>query len=315
MPVCVILGAGPGVSQSVAKAFLSRGFHVALCARDQQKLGKLATALGRNTSKWALDVSNFAILKNTLQEITSKQGEIEVVIFNAFSLAPGKSLDVDLEKFHDSLKVNVSSALAAAQAVTPSMIKNGRGSILFTGGGFALQPFSDLAALSVGKAGLRALAHCLFNELKSKGVHAGTVTICGTVQPGSAFDPDVIAGEFLRLHDQPVGSFEPEIIFTGANDASLTDTSKTDAQSFPYKSLVSFRFKVPVTDEIKALIPAEKARIAQLRDQNVVTQVFLAKDGTHGWLALQGQDRNTLLEQLQTLPMHDYLHFEFDELS
>jgi hypothetical protein len=237
-----------------------------------------------------------------------------VLIFNAFNLSPGRGLELDIETFTDSMKVNIASALASTQAVIPSMLKNSRGSVLFTGGGFALQPYADLTALSVGKAGLRALARCLFEELTPKGVHVATVTICGTVQAGTQFDPDLIAKAFLRLHDQPIGSFEPEIIFTGnANEKPHSDSKPSD-KSFPYKALVSFRFKVPITDEIKALIPAEKSRVAELQNQDFITQFYLAKDGQHGWAAVQDKDKASAFEQLQTLPLHDYLDFEFEEL-
>ncbi len=215
MAVCVILGAGPGVGNSVAKAFLDRGYHVALCARDENKLANLAAAFGDRASIWKVDVSDQAALRKTLDDIGAAHGEVEVLHFNAFTLAAGAATELDAETFNESMQINITSALVSTQAVIPSMIKNGKGTVLFTGGGFALQPFSDLAALSVGKAGLRALAHCLHQELKSKGVHVGTVTICGTVQPGTDFDPDLIAKAFVRLHDQPKGAFEAEIMFAG----------------------------------------------------------------------------------------------------
>jgi NAD(P)-dependent dehydrogenase (short-subunit alcohol dehydrogenase family) len=75
-----------------------------------------------------------------------------------------------------------------------------RGSILFTGGGFALYPSPQAPALSLGKASIRALALILAQELAPAGVRVGTVTIMGTVTPGTSLDPNRIAAAFLDLH-------------------------------------------------------------------------------------------------------------------
>ena len=66
--------------------------------------------------------------------------------------------------------------------------------------------------LGIGKAGLRNLCFSLYQELKSKGIHAATVTIKGFVKPGTKWDPDAIAEEFWKLYLQKPGEFEREII-------------------------------------------------------------------------------------------------------
>lgn len=215
MATCVILGAGKGIGQSVAKEFKSRGYHIALCARNKDKLVELAQQLGDDTSTWAVDVADSENLKQALADIASSHGDIEVLIYNAYSAEMGKGSTLDVDKFNQSLLVNVSGALVAAQAVAPAMMAREKGTILITGGGFALQPFHNQTALSVGKAGLRALSQCLHQELGRKGVHVATVTVCGIVKEGTAFAPDAIAKSFIALHDQPKGAFEAEITFTG----------------------------------------------------------------------------------------------------
>jgi NAD(P)-dependent dehydrogenase (short-subunit alcohol dehydrogenase family) len=110
------------------------------------------------------------------------------------------------------LQVSVGGALAAVQAVLPAMRARGRGTLLLTGGGFAFEPMPPMASLGAGKAALRNLAFSLHADLAPAGIHAGTVTICGTVKPGTAFDPDRIADSFWALHAQPAGSFEREVM-------------------------------------------------------------------------------------------------------
>ena len=93
----------------------------------------------------------------------------------------------------------------------------GRGTLLFTGGGLALYPEygAGVSSLAAGKAGLRAFAFALAKELAPEGIHVATVTIAGTVKPGTAFDPDRIAEEYWALHAQPADSWSVERVFDG----------------------------------------------------------------------------------------------------
>jgi short-subunit dehydrogenase len=122
---------------------------------------------------------------------------------------------VGAERFAADLDVSVVGAFTAAQHVLPAMRARSAGTVLLTGGGFAFEPIPEMASLDVGKAAIRNLAFSLHADLKDSGVHAATVTICGTVAPGTPFDPDRIADAYWQLHVQPTGAFERELQFRG----------------------------------------------------------------------------------------------------
>lgn len=107
----------------------------------------------------------------------------------------------------------MAGALTAVQCVLPSMQAAGRGTIIFTGGGFALEPAADYASVSLGKAALRNLAFSLAHEMRGTAIHAGTVTICGMVKPGTHFDPNLIAETFVEFHKQPRDGFDTELMY------------------------------------------------------------------------------------------------------
>ena len=98
--------------------------------------------------------------------------------------------------------MNACAPLAAAQWALGPMRRAGHGTLLFTGGGLGLQPKPGLASGSLGKAALRSLALSLGTELAPEGIHAGTVTVCGFVQPGTALDAERVAEAFWTLHRQ-----------------------------------------------------------------------------------------------------------------
>jgi len=99
----------------------------------------------------------------------------------------------------------------AADAVLPEL-RGGRGSLLFTGGGFALRPNREYASLTVGKAGLRAYVQVLHDQLAGTGVHVPSVMITEALGSEPRYEPAVIARSYLELHNQPESEWQPELM-------------------------------------------------------------------------------------------------------
>ena len=103
--------------------------------------------------------------------------------YNAASPRKATLSEQPRDSFNDDLAVNIGGALVAAQAVAPKMEEQKSGAILLTGGGFAFAPSPDFLSVSIGKAGIRALAYGLFEPFRDKGIHVATVTVCTFVSP------------------------------------------------------------------------------------------------------------------------------------
>ncbi len=207
-PLCALVGYGPGLGAALAARFAAGGYRVVGLARDP---ARHATAAGIELR--AADAADPAAIAAALPET------VEVLLYNAYRatmVTPGPSA-LPVAELAADFAVNVGGALAAAQAVLPGMRAAGRGSLLFTGGGLALDPTGWLpaASLAIGKAGLRSLAQTLHAELAPAGLHAGMVTVAGMIAPGTPFDPARIADAFWALHQDPPGAFRAEIIFQG----------------------------------------------------------------------------------------------------
>ena len=109
--------------------------------------------------------------------------------------------------------VNVVGAITAASHLLPRMVEAGGGTFILTGG--MPTPVPQVASLSLGKAGVRALAEMLEAQFGPQGVHVATVTVAGAVAPGTAFDPDGIADTYWQLHQQPPDAWEREVLYAG----------------------------------------------------------------------------------------------------
>jgi short-subunit dehydrogenase len=214
--VCAIVGFGTGVSTGVARAFGKEGYALALVARNPAKLVDNAQVLradGYVVQTFVADAGNETSLVQAFTKIRTELGDPEVLIYNAAAFTPGKPSLITSERLIADFQVNVAGALIAVQQVLPAMQTNRRGTILLTGGGLALSPFADASSLAIGKAGIRSLAFSLAQELTSSGIHVGTITICGTVQPRTHFDPETIAQSYLTLHKQLPEAWQTEVIY------------------------------------------------------------------------------------------------------
>lgn len=207
-PVALIIGMGPGLSAALARRFAAGGYAIAGFARSPEKSAALAAEMAEQGHKLDLrtvDAGDFAALASAVRAVEDHLGPVEVLVYNAYSATPAVPSQIPLDALVADFRVNVGGALAAVQAVLPGMQARGKGSILLTGGGLALDPSGWLpaASLAVGKAGIRNLAQSLHKEMEGSPIRVGTVTVTGPILPDTPLAPELIAERFWDLHTRP----------------------------------------------------------------------------------------------------------------
>lgn len=202
--VIVIIGAGNGISKSVAEKFGSEGFSVCLISRRKEKLEKLtAVLIEKNIDAhfFVADAGDGETMKDAFDQIWEKFDFIDVVHYNAAKLKQVNIINESSDSLTRDFKLNVGGVMTTLKLVLPDMEKKSSGTILLTGGGFALQPNPDYGSLSIGKAGIRNLAQSLSHALKDKNIFVGTVTVCGLVsETAEIHTPNNIAEKFWELY-------------------------------------------------------------------------------------------------------------------
>jgi len=214
---CLLVGYGPGVGQGIARAFGEAGYSLGLVARQPDRLKPALEVLrggGVEADLVAADAADAQGLTTALQGLL--QPEVPtVLVYNAVAPTLGAPTRLTPERLVADLRVDVAGALAAVQAVLPSMQALGEGSLLFTGGGFAHHPIAATSSIGIGKSALRALVLCLAEELRDQRLRVGMVSIMGSVAPGTPFDPGRIGEAFVALHRRLADDPTPECLFAG----------------------------------------------------------------------------------------------------
>lgn len=210
--VFVIVGMGDGNGMAIARRFAQAGFVIAMIARNETKLQGYQNTLqaeGMESHYFLADAGDRQALEAAFTAIRERLGDPAVLVYNAAVPRMQNVLQESYETLVSNFQANVAGALMAVQAVLPAMQAQNQGTILLTGGGFALYPSPDFVSLSIGKAGVRVLANTLAQALKETNIRVGTVTICGTVDASdSKYNPDRIAEQFWALHEAKTSEFE-----------------------------------------------------------------------------------------------------------
>ncbi len=217
MKTFVSIGAGPGMGFATAERFAREGYTVVLAARSADKVRDLAASLiakGYKAETATVDASIGANVETLIEDVKRRHGSVDVIHYNAASMRQAKIGDQPTDTFVSDLAVNIGGAEAAAKAAEKVMSTERPGSLLFTGGGFSLAPSPDYISLSIGKAGIRALAIGLFDDFKAKGIHVATVTVAAFIEPGSDH-AKAVAEHFWKLHSEKPESWTNEVRYSG----------------------------------------------------------------------------------------------------
>jgi NAD(P)-dependent dehydrogenase (short-subunit alcohol dehydrogenase family) len=217
--IALIVGAGSGLSASLARRLSQAGAHVALAARDTGKLAGLRAETGARS--FACDASQADEVERLFAAVGKDIGAPDVVVYNASGRTRGALADLDPKEVERTIAVSAFGGfLVARQAVRP-MLAKGEGAVLFTGASASVKGYPGSAPFAMGKFALRGLAQSMARELAPKGIHVAHFVIDGGIrhpdraprsdQPDSTLDPDAIAATYLHVLTQPRSAWTWEV--------------------------------------------------------------------------------------------------------
>jgi short-subunit dehydrogenase len=214
----LIVGAGSGLSASVARALAKAGMKIALAARSVDDLKPLADETKAKT--YACDASKRGDVDKLFAALDST-GPHDVVIYNASYRTRGPFLELDPVEVEKAIIVSAFAGFLVAQAAVKRMLPRGRGAMLFTGASASIKGYAQSAPFAMGKFALRGLAQSMARELGPQGIHVAHFVIDGGIRsanrpvpadkPDSLLDPDAIALTYLHILQQPRSAWTHEV--------------------------------------------------------------------------------------------------------
>ncbi|WP_392532310.1 SDR family NAD(P)-dependent oxidoreductase [Nostoc sp. C117] len=215
----LIVGAGSGLSASLARLFAKEGFTVALAARQIEKLTQLSSEIG--AVSFAADASKPDEVEQLFIDVENRLSSPNIVIYNPSFRVRGPLIELDPAGVAKTLDVTAYGGFLVAQAAAKRMLHQGGGAIFFTGASASVKGFPESAPFAMGKFALRGLAQSIARELGPKNIHVAHFIIDGVIRSAvrpdpvdntdSTLDPDAIAQTYLNILRQPRSAWTWEV--------------------------------------------------------------------------------------------------------
>ena len=215
----LIVGAGSGLSASLARAFAKAGMAVALAARSAAKLDDFVKETGAKA--YTCDAAKRDEVEKLFADLDAANATPDVVVYNASYRTRRPFTELDPVEVAKSIEITAFGAFLVGQAAVKRMLPKGQGAILFTGASASVKGYAQSAPFAMGKFALRGLAQSMARELAPQGIHVAHFVIDGGIKsprraepgdkPDSLLDPDAIAASYLHVLQQPRSAWTQEL--------------------------------------------------------------------------------------------------------
>jgi NADP-dependent 3-hydroxy acid dehydrogenase YdfG len=202
-----LIGASEGLGLALAKALQGQGAEVILSARSAEGLAKASASLG-GVATQPLDVAEAVSVTHAAAEI----GEVDGVVFLAGVYWPMKAQNLDAGQLEAMCNVNFTGCARVIAAVLPAMVARDAGHIVITGSLSGFRGLPGAMGYAASKAGVMALAECLYADLRGSGVKvqlanpgfiATRLTAKNDFSMPFLMQPEEAAAHMLRLMQSP----------------------------------------------------------------------------------------------------------------
>ena len=178
--VAIVTGASAGIGRATAKLFAIEGAKVVVAARRRAELDTLVAeihAADGEAVALAGDVQSEDFAHSLVELAVSRFGRLDIAFNNAGTLGEaGPTTDISEKGWSEALAINLTSAFLGAKHQIPQMLRQGGGSIIFTGTfvGYTAA-FPGVAAYAASKSGLIGLTQALAAEYGPQGIRVNTI--------------------------------------------------------------------------------------------------------------------------------------------
>jgi 3-oxoacyl-[acyl-carrier protein] reductase len=172
--VAWVHGGSSGLGLASAHALAHEGVHVAISARDPQRLEKAARSVEDQTSSRCiavpLDVSDASAIPAAHARVVEQLGHVDILVANSGGPPPGTFDTINDEQMDGAVDLLVRSAWHLSRAVLPSMRERGTGVLMYVTSSSTKEVIPGLLLSNMMRGAVVGMAKTLSKEVGPDGV-------------------------------------------------------------------------------------------------------------------------------------------------
>ena len=183
--VALVTGAGDGIGEATAHAFVAAGYRLVLVDVDPSSVRATAAALaaaalaaGRaaDVEVVVADVTDESAVASLLAQAVERFGRVDALANVVGGSRPGRTVvDLTLAEWHDLLALNLTSTFLMCRQVIPVMAAGGGGAIVNVSSGAGIRGMHANPGYVAAKAGVVGLTRALAIDHAADGVRVNAV--------------------------------------------------------------------------------------------------------------------------------------------
>jgi NADP-dependent 3-hydroxy acid dehydrogenase YdfG len=166
---CVVTGATSGIGEAMTRSLSAAGARVWAIGRNGEKLAALVEDVQGAVVPVQADLESSEEISAAAEAITAGEGRVHVLVHSAGTISLGSSESVSAAELDRMYAVNLRAAVQLTRELLPALVRD-RGQVVFVNSSAALKSSADNAAYGSTKAGLKAYADGLREDVNPHGV-------------------------------------------------------------------------------------------------------------------------------------------------
>ncbi len=177
--VAVVAASSQGIGKAIAFALAAEGCKIALCARNEVALAKVADAItaqhGVEVFYRAFDVTDPEAVKKFVEGVAANFRQIDICVANAGGPPAKTFLELGAEDWRKAFELNLNSTISFARETIPHMQRNHWGRFITITSVSVKQPIGDLILSNTIRVGVTGLVRSLANQFGRDGILVNNV--------------------------------------------------------------------------------------------------------------------------------------------
>jgi NAD(P)-dependent dehydrogenase (short-subunit alcohol dehydrogenase family) len=203
--VALVTGASSGIGEGIATMLAAEGVQVALVARRDHELQRVADAIrhhGGTTLIAPADLQDEQALRAVVEQTRNKLGPIDILVNSGGIVETTPIHELDMQAWDACLQVNLRAPALLCAAVLPSMRERKHGYIVNIASEAGAIVYAGMGAYAVSKHALRVMTELIQDENQEWGIKAWAICPGYVDTPMvAAWDPEANPHNFLRVEE------------------------------------------------------------------------------------------------------------------